>query len=194
MTDPSLPHLSRVQPSLRWGRLLVWAFVIGLLVLLGIGVSRAQQGQVARGQKAPDFSVTAFPGTPPAGTTFQLSQAQGKIVVANFWASWCIPCREEAADLETVWQMYKDQGVVVVGIDWADTQKEAINFIGEFGQTYPNGPDLGTRAGQAYRIRGVPETYIINQQGILAWVKIGPTSLAELQSIVDPLLTKSSGN
>src|SRR6185436_17660667 len=144
----------------RWGRLLVWAFVIGLLVLLGLGLRRAQQGQVAPGEKAPDFSITAFPGTPLDGTTLQLSQAKGKVVVANFWASWCIPCRDEAADLETFWQMYKDKGVIVVGLDWADTEKEAINFIGEFGQTYLAGPDLGTRAGQAYRIRGVPETYV----------------------------------
>lgn len=185
---------SRSSSSIHWGPILVWAFVIGLLTLLGVGLSRAQQGQVARGQKAPDFAVTGFPNTPMAGTQFQLSGARGKIVVANFWASWCIPCRDEAADLETFWQTYKDQGVVLVGIDWADTQKEAINFIGEFGQTYLAGPDLGTRAGQAYRIRGVPETYIVDQQGILAWVKIGPTSLAELQSIVDPLLTKSSEN
>src|SRR5688572_5090191 len=132
-SPPSTPAPSTLHIS--WSRILVWALVIGLLVLLGLGVSRAQQGQVAQGQKAPDFSVTAFPGTPLAGTTFQLSGARGKIVVANFWASWCIPCRDEAADLETFWQTYKDKDVVLVGIDWADTQKEAINFIGEFGQT-----------------------------------------------------------
>src|SRR5262245_56403318 len=102
--------------SIPWGRLLVWALVIGLLVLLGIGVVRAQQGQVGPGQKAPDFSITVFPGTPLAGTTIQLSQARGKIVVANFWASWCIPCRDEAPALENVWQRYKDKGVIVVGI------------------------------------------------------------------------------
>jgi len=186
-TSPLLPS---TPPPFRWSRLLVWAFVIGLLALLGVGVIRAQQGQVAQGQKAPDFKITGFPGTPLAGNVFSLTEGQGQIILVNFWASWCLPCRDEAHDLETAWQKYKGQGVMFVGMDWADTEKEAVAFVNEFGVTYLNGPDLGTRAGQAYRIRGVPETYLINRHGILAWVKIGPTTLAELQGMIESRLSE----
>jgi len=190
MTESTLPPVASSKPALGWGRLVAWAFVLGLLALLGIGVVRAQQGQVGRGQPAPDFTVTAFPETPLAGTTFTLSEARGQVVVVNFWASWCLPCRDEAAALETAWSKYRDQGVVFVGIAWTDTQKGALAFIHEFGVTYLNGPDLGTRAGQAYRIKGVPETYVVDRDGRLAWVHIGPTSLDQLQSVVDTLLNQ----
>jgi cytochrome c biogenesis protein CcmG/thiol:disulfide interchange protein DsbE len=178
-----------VKPKFRWGQLLIWLALIGLLVVLGLGVMRAQQGQAQKGQPAPDFTVTAFEGTPFAGQTFKLSEARGQVIVINFWASWCIPCRDEAVLLEEAWQMYKDRGVMFVGLAWTDTESKSLLFIKEFGQTYFNGPDLGTRAGQAYRITGVPETYVVDRNGVLAWVKISPiTSLAELQSVIEPLL------
>lgn len=179
-----------VKPKFRWGQLLIWLALLGLLVVLGLGVIRAQEGQVQKGQPAPDFTVTAFNGTPFAGQTFNLNEARGQVVVVNFWASWCIPCRDEAAMLEQAWQMYKDRGVRVIGLAWTDTESKSLVFINEFNQTYFNGPDLGTRAGQAYRLKGVPETYVVDKNGLLAWVKIGPlASLAELQNVIESLLT-----
>jgi cytochrome c biogenesis protein CcmG/thiol:disulfide interchange protein DsbE len=190
MTESPLPELAASRkPTFRWGRLMVLAIVVGLLVILGFGVLRAQQGQVGKGQPAPNFTVTGLAGTPLAGQTFTLSEARGKVVVVNFWASWCIPCRDEAPVLETAWQRYKDRGVVVVGLAWTDTESKSLDFIREFSQTYLNGPDLRTLAGQTYRIKGVPETYVVDPNGVLAWVKIGPlTSLEELQSVIEPLL------
>ncbi len=178
------------QPKLRWGWLIVGVGVIALLVLVGVQLFNVQAGGLRLGQPAPDFAVTGFPNTPLAGIEFRLSQARGQVVLLNFWASWCAPCRVEAPDLEAVWQRYKDRGVLVVGLAWSDTEREALKFINEFGQTYLNGPDLGTRAGQAYRIRAVPETYLIDQNGVLVWFKKGPTDLAEMQSQIEPLLTR----
>ncbi len=177
------------KPKLRWGQLLIWLGLLGLLMVLGLGVIRAQEGQVQKGQPAPDFTMTAFDTTTFAGQTFNLKQARGQVVVVNFWASWCLPCRDEATLLEEAWQIYKDQNVRLIGLAWTDTESKSLVFINEFNQTYFNGPDLGTRAGQAYRLKGVPETYVVDQNGTLAWVKIGPlSSLAELQSIIEPLL------
>lgn len=176
------------KPRVRWGWWIVIGVVAALLVLTGIQLVNTQRGQVARGQPAPDFTVTSFDGTPFGGETFQLSQARGKVVLVNFWASWCLPCREEAAALEAVWQMYRDRDFVLVGLAWSDTERESLNFIREFNQTYRNGPDLGTRAGQAYRIQGVPETFLVDKDGRIAWVKIGPTNLAEMQAEIEPLL------
>jgi cytochrome c biogenesis protein CcmG/thiol:disulfide interchange protein DsbE len=178
----------------RWGWFVVIALLLGLLALTGIQLMRTQQGQVAEGEPAPDFTVTAFDATPLGGSTFQLSQARGQVVLVNFWASWCLPCRDEAAALERVWQQYQSRGLIVVGLAWSDTEREGLAFINEFGQTYLNGPDLQTRAAQRYRIKGVPETFLVDANGTLAWVKIGPTSYAELVSEIEPLLDPGAAN
>jgi len=112
------------------------------------------------------------------------------VIVVNFWASWCKPCEQEAFELEEAWQFYKPRGdVVFLGVDYVDTEPEAKAFIQQFGLTYPNGPDLRTRISQMFRIQGVPETYIIDREGRLAFVKKGPfLSVNEIRGAVDPLL------
>jgi len=113
-------------------------------------------------------------------------------VVVNFWASWCKPCEQEAADLESAWQYYKPRGdVVFLGVDYVDTEPEAKAYLQKFNITYPNGPDLRTVASQAYRIGGVPETYIIDRNGKLAYAQIGPfSSLNSIRSVIDPVVGK----
>lgn len=174
----------------RLGWVLVFVVVIALLGMTAVQLFKAQQGQVAVGETAPDFSVTGFANTPLAGQQFKLSEARGQVVLVNFWASWCIPCRDEAVALERLWQDYGDRGLVVVGLAWSDTERESLKFINEFNQTYLNGPDLGTRGAQGYRIKGVPESFLVDKAGTLAWVKIGPTTYAELVSVIEPLLAQ----
>jgi len=168
-----------------WGRVARWAavlFVVGLLTLLGWGVVRAANGPRNSGM-APDFTLTGFDGR-----TVTLSQFRGQVVIINFWASWCPPCREEAAYLERTWRKYEGKGVVFIGVDWVDTEKEALAYIKEFDITYLNGPDLGTRIAQAYRIQGVPETFYVDKTGRLRGVKIGPLYPPELDNKIDELL------
>jgi cytochrome c biogenesis protein CcmG/thiol:disulfide interchange protein DsbE len=171
--------------SLSAGALVAWIAVLGLLTLLAFGLRRAQRGPVQVGETAPDFELTAF-----SGERFRLNELSGKVVVVNFWASWCIPCEDEAGYLESAWQTYRSRGdVVFLGVDYADTESQALAFLEEFGVTYPNGADLGTRISQAYRITGVPETYIIGPDGKLAAFKLFPfTSAAEIRAMIDPLL------
>lgn len=176
------------QGGLRWGRVLAWTALLALLGFLAMGLVRTQRGPVAPGEKAPDFTLTTFDDQ-------QITYADlaGKVVVINFWASWCKPCEQEAADLETAWRTYSQRGedVIFLGVDYVDTEPEALAYLAKFSITYPNGPDLGTRISQAYRTQGVPETYIIDRQGTLAYVKKGPfLSLAEIQAAIDPLLTQ----
>jgi cytochrome c biogenesis protein CcmG/thiol:disulfide interchange protein DsbE len=168
-----------------WGRILVWVGVLGLLAILALGLRRAQQGPVAVGDTVPNFTLTTFDGE-----TINLTDLQGKVVVLNFWASWCKPCEQEAADMEAAWRAYQPRGdVVFLGVDYVDTEPEALVYLEKFNITYPNGPDLGTRISQAFRIRGVPETYIIDQNNILQRVQIGPfSSLSQIQAMIDPLL------
>lgn len=166
-------------------KFLLWGGLLILFLILGVGLFTAQQGQVNVGEPAPEFELIAF-----TGETYQLSDLREKVVVVNFWASWCESCKPEAKDLEDAYQSYRSRGdVIFLGVDYVDTEPEALAYLEEFGVTYPNGPDLRTKISQAYRIRGVPETFIIDQQGIIAHLQIGPfRSLQEIQGIIDPLL------
>ena len=176
---------SQTQGHSFFGRILVWGGLISLLGLVFIGLLRAQDGPVRIGKKAPDFSLVSFDGQ-----EFSLSELRGKVIVLNFWASWCKPCEQEAVDLENAWQNYKDrEDIVFLGVAWTDTEDKSLSYLERFGITYPNGPDLGTRISQAYRITGVPETYIIDRSGNLAYVKLSPfVSVDEIRTAIEPLL------
>lgn len=168
-----------------WVQVLVWGAVLFLLAIIAIQLGKTQEGTVQIGDKAPDFVLTTFEDDDIASTDLL-----GKVVLINFWASWCKPCEVEAADLQTAWEMYEPGGeVVFLGVAHLDTDKEAAGYLERFKITYPNGHDLGTRISQDFRTTGVPETYIIDQNGILAKVKIGPFgSLSEITSAIDSLL------
>lgn len=156
--------------------LLVLAGILVTALIVGLALDRQRQSQPQSGP-APAFSLTTFDGQPIA-----LDALRGNVVVVNFWASWCIPCKEEAPALEAVWQRYRDQGVVVLGVAYADVDSDSLRFIDEFNLTYPNAPDSGTRISDAYHITGVPETFIIDQQGNIAqffFVKVTEASLSE---------------
>jgi len=168
-----------------WGWLVVWAGLIALLVLVAIGLRRTQEGPITIGSNVPDFALTTFDGD-----VITLYELRGKVVVINFWASWCKPCEQEAADLESAWRLYEPRGdVAFLGVDYVDTEPEALRYLAKFDITYLNGPDLGTRISQLFRITGVPETYFIDKEGNLAAVKISPfQNLQEITGIIDSLL------
>lgn len=177
------PQHKRKLPT--WVVALAFVILIAFLGLIGIGLRRAQSGPIVIGQEVPPFTLTSFDGQ-----VYDTSQLQGKVIVVNFWASWCTPCEQEAEELEEAWQYYKPGGeVVFLGVDYVDTEPEALGFLSSFGITYPNGPDLRTRISQMFRISGVPETYIIGRDGKLAYVKKGPfLSLAEIKMAIEEQL------
>ena len=175
----------------RWVQIVIWMGLTALLVFLALGVQRSQEGHVQPGRATPDVTLSLYSGYEYNGQSeVKLSNLLGKVVFINFWASWCKPCEQEATVLEEAWKFYQPNGkVVFLGVDYVDTEPEARIFLKKFGSTYPNGPDLGTRISQAFRTTGVPETYIIDTQGILNYVKIGPfTSVDEIKAVIDPLI------
>ncbi len=178
------------------GPLIIFGLILvvfaGLFALMLYGLQLRSGPPLASGP-APQFELTTFDGQ-----HLSTQSLRGKAVVLNFWASWCIPCRDESPALESAWQKYRDQGLAVVGVDYVDTEPEAKKFISDFKQTYPNGADVGTLISQAYRITGVPETFFIkpdgtllagtDAQGALYGHLIGPVSDAQLAERIQLLL------
>ncbi|NPA31137.1 MAG: TlpA family protein disulfide reductase [Chloroflexi bacterium] len=153
----------------RW----VW-LVLGLLavVLLVLGLKLRKGERLQVGDLPPqDLTLETFDGQ-----VYTLAGLKGKVVLINFWASWCTTCKYEAAELERAWRYYSSQrdDVLFLGVDYVDTEEDALRWIEFYDITYPNGPDLGTRWAQAFGIRGVPETYVLDKQGRVAALKIGP--------------------
>jgi cytochrome c biogenesis protein CcmG/thiol:disulfide interchange protein DsbE len=177
-----------------WVQIMVWVGLLALLFLLGLGLFRVQHPIMSVGSKVPDFTLKLFGGFQYQGAgQVSLAALRGKVVVVNFWASWCVTCADESPAMEAAWSYYQPEGqVVFLGVDYTDVDSKALEFLSRFDITYPNGPDLGTRITPIFnRNIAMPETYIVDQQGILRHEQIGPfQSLAEIRSAIDPLLDR----
>jgi cytochrome c biogenesis protein CcmG/thiol:disulfide interchange protein DsbE len=138
------------------------------------------------GRPAAAFSLRTFEGAPVT-----LEALRGKVVVLNFWASWCHPaCYEEAPALERGWRAYRDQGVVVVGVDIQDTAEAARKFIRDFGLTFPNVQDPNGKVSVDYGVYGVPETFFIDRQGRIRSKHVGALTDEVFRATVDRLLAE----
>jgi cytochrome c biogenesis protein CcmG/thiol:disulfide interchange protein DsbE len=117
----------------------------------------------ARGERpdAPDFTLERL----DEDGKLTLSSLEGQAVVVNFWASWCIPCKEESPDLEDLWRDKRDDGLVVVGVDTKDFRRDARRFADRFGLTFPLVYDGPGSISSDWGLTGVPETYVIDREG-----------------------------
>ena len=165
---------------------------VGLLVLIAavvamwggdLGAATQAVGRPLSGQPAPDFTLGLLDGS-----TLALSDLRGQVAVINFWATWCPPCEDEMPDLQAVWEEYQADGVVVVGIVFDDEEAAVRGMASRFGLTYPLGLDAGDRIFAAYGSTGVPETFVVDSEGRVAYVHIGPVSAEELREELDTLL------
>jgi cytochrome c biogenesis protein CcmG/thiol:disulfide interchange protein DsbE len=138
----------------RRGIILIVAVAILVVVFLAMGMAK---GMVNRPDDvAPDFEMKFFEGYEWGdATTANLSDMKGHPVLLNFWASWCVECIREAELLEDLWQEYRAQGVIFLGIAYVDIEPNSLAYLEQYGITYPNAPDLRTAISAKYDITGV---------------------------------------
>lgn len=159
---------------------------IGLLIVLWTQLltPRSGQSQVENSsttgfvssplldKPAPDFTLPVLNGN---GAKLHLASLKGKIVMVNFWASWCEPCQQEAPALQRVWTEWQSKGMVMLGVDGAESESDALKFVHQHGITYQNVRDnIDGGTAISYGATANPETFFINENGIVVARWIGP--------------------
>jgi cytochrome c biogenesis protein CcmG/thiol:disulfide interchange protein DsbE len=162
--------------------------IVGFLGLLVWGMLNRQpitglSGITMVNRPAPDFILTTF-----KGTAISLKDLRGKPVVINFWASWCPPCRIEAALIERTWRAYKNRGLIFLGINLQDRKQDALNYIREFDVTYPNGPDPTGEISIDYGVSGLPVTFFVSREGQVVRRWVGAIEKSVLISSIEEIM------
>jgi cytochrome c biogenesis protein CcmG/thiol:disulfide interchange protein DsbE len=148
------------------------------------------------GKPAPDFALEVFraadaPATdgPQPGDTLRSSELRGQVVVLNFWASWCLACRDEHEVLSAMSKAYADRGVRFVGVLYNDRPSLGLEWISQMGgQSYPAVQDPRSRTAIDFGLYGVPETFIIGPDGLVAYKHIGPVTSRVLSEQIERVL------
>ena len=164
--------------------------VLAVVALLATGLTRAGtiEASPLAGKPAPEFHLQGMDGRP--GSAVRLSDLRGQVVVVNLWASWCAECRVEQPDLDETWNRFRDAGVVVVGVDFQDTAGDARAYLEETGTSYPTVVDADSSTALAYGLRGVPETFVVDQDGMIVDRVIGPVESDRLADRITGLLAE----
>ncbi|MCC6244663.1 MAG: redoxin domain-containing protein [Gemmatimonadaceae bacterium] len=184
---------------MNWKRAFFATAAVGipLIALLAYGMTRNPRDipSPLPGRQAPLFTRDVFaPGDDAklrmaVGDTVSLAGHRGQVVVVNFWASWCLQCRFEHEDLSALATQYADKNVRFYGLLYSDQEKNGTQWIADMGgQSYPSLRDPGSRAAIDYGLYGVPESFVIDQRGMVAHKYIGPVQKAELAKLIDSLL------
>lgn len=167
------------------------ALLVGLLMygVIQQGSDASLDDAVRRGERptAPDRRLPALDG----GGQLSLADFRGKVVVLNFWASWCIPCREEAPLLQAAHRrLSRDGSGTVFGVTYQDAPADSRAFLKEFGITYPIARDIDTRLAREYGTRALPETFVIDRNGGIVSVSRGKISQRFLDRALDQALRR----
>lgn len=194
--DPSLTVGTNSKQKHKFALLALSLVVIGVIGILGkaLQMNPAQIPSALIGKPAFDFDVKVIQGSQwlSDGSLARINQTsfKGKPLIVNFWASWCMACRDEARDFEAFWQEYKSKGINLLGIAIQDEPSAALEFARTFGKTYLLGIDDNGQSAINYGVTGVPETFFIDSRGIIRDKITGPADPAKLREIVEKLLAQ----
>lgn len=165
--------------------LVVFVILFMALLIKGLTLNPQNVASTLIDKPATEFSAEILQGgsfiNQSDSKLIQLGDLKGKPVVLNFWASWCVSCREEAQFFEAFWQRYREAGVLVVGVAIQDSPEAALAFAKNYGKTYPLALDTSGKAGIDYGVYGVPETFFIDRAGIIRHKETGPMSIELLE-------------
>lgn len=163
---------------------LAFLAVCAVIGLLGFGLLSKGEAQIAVGDPVPDRELPVLGGQGEGS----IADYRGRWVLVNLWASWCGPCRQEAAELEEFARRYRDRGVSVLGINVQDNSEDALAFLREFDLGYPQLRSVGAERSEAFGSTGVPENFLVDPQGRLAVIWRGPVDREFLEQRVVPLI------
>ena len=167
--------------------------IIFILCLLSSACSREKGGEatgsIIIGSKAPDFSMTGI-----SGQQISLKDLRGQGVLVNFWATWCYPCREEMDDLKAAYEKYKDQGIVILGIDMKEGEDTVRKFTDSYKITYPILIDTDGKVSDAYNVFGIPSSFFIDREGVIRDIVLGEMDQDSINNKIEKLISLEKGN
>ncbi|MEE8573079.1 MAG: redoxin domain-containing protein [Gemmatimonadota bacterium] len=170
------------KKQLRW-LLPLAALPILWLLYWGMGRDTYVLPSPMAGLEAPDFHLVGFDGD-----TLSLADLRGRVVILNFWASWCIPCRTEHPVLVQTERTWDDSEVVLLGVVYQDSRANAERFLAQYGGDWTHVLDPSQRTAIDYGVYGVPETFFIGRDGHISHKKVGPVTWDLVRYQVDSLL------
>ncbi|MDA1257152.1 MAG: TlpA disulfide reductase family protein [Chloroflexi bacterium] len=176
-------------PSVLIGALLIWAIIQNDGNPGGLAVNQSLGERDVSAQVGADFALPALDGD----GTVRLSDFRGKIVMVDFWSSWCPPCRQESPALEAAYQDFRDQGVEFVGIAIWDVDSETRKFRDAFGLEYPIVVDSNGRAAVEWGVVGLPEKFFVDREGRVVKKYAGPMTRDRLGLELREMLEAGTG-
>jgi cytochrome c biogenesis protein CcmG/thiol:disulfide interchange protein DsbE len=158
-------------------------FALAVMVIACSGDDPAASSGISQGNRARDFTLEAVDGG-----QVSLSDYEGNVVLVNFWATWCSPCRDEIPSFEAAYRVYKDKGFVVLGINVEESRSAVEPFVAEMDVTFPMLLDEQGKVMNEYRALGLPMSLLVDREGVISVRHMGYLSDGQLKKYLDELL------
>jgi len=160
----------------------IWLALVALLLAACGGSAGGNEG-IGEGQRAPDFRLESLDGG-----QMSLGEQRGQVVLINFWATWCAPCRAEFPDIQAAYEARKDEGFVVLGVNAQESRGAIEPFIEAMGASYPILLDENGQVAKTYRPVGLPMSILVDQEGIIQVRHVGLLTREKLDEYLADLL------
>lgn len=148
-------------------------YLFCLLLVVSVCSQAANPDKQTLPALAKPFPATDFTLTGEDGRTYRLADYRGQVVLINFWASWCPPCRFEMPSLERLWQKIKGKGIIILAVNVGENQDTIFEFMGQYPMSFPLPMDLDGEVVKAYPVTGLPTSYIVSPQGLVTHRAVG---------------------